>query len=438
MAGEGSPGALSRRWSTIGTASIIGDGTPATTGTPTISDTATNPVRLLTVGLWRIELPMRAPITTAKGVHRRRPLVMVELVGELDGSPVVGWGECAALADATYDREDVDGSFRALEDGLVPGLVTLASRSGGRLPGPSQLGPIRGAAGPLAYAALEMAVADCHLRAGGTSLAGLLGVEGRTVEVGAVTGQYDSIEELVSGAEAVAGAGIGRLKMKIGPGSDVVPVGAVSRAVPELRLQVDANGSYAEADGAHLAGLDRFGLLCLEQPLPPTDPADPAGLTDPAGLDAHARLARRLATPVCLDESLDSPATTFEALARGACSVVCVKPSRLGGLGAALQVIESCAASGVPLWMGGMFESGYARGVNTTLAALTGFSWPGDLRPAGSYLDRDLVDEPGLFRSGPGSALRVELPIGPGLGDPPDRRTLEQLAVTRVGIDASR
>jgi O-succinylbenzoate synthase len=209
----------------------------------------------------------------------------------------------------------------------------------------------------------------------------------------------------------------------------------VSRAVPELRLQVDANGSYADADGDHLAGLDRFELLCLEQPLAPTGPVGPS---DPAGLDAHVRLARRLTTPICLDESLDSPATTFDALARGACSVVCVKPSRLGGLGAALQVIESCAASGVPLWMGGMFESGYARGVNTTLAALNGFSWPGDLRPAGSYLDQDLVGEPGLFRSGPGSALRVELPRGPGLGEPPDRRILERLAVARVGIDAPR
>jgi O-succinylbenzoate synthase len=274
-----------------------------------------------------------------------------------------------------------------------------------------------------------MAVADCHLRAGGTSLAALLGVEGRTVEVGAVTGQYGSIDELTAGAQAVAEAGIGRLKMKIGPGRDIVPVEAVRRAVPDLRLQVDANGSYTEADGDHLAGLDRFGLLCLEQPLPPTGPA---------GLDAHARLARRLTTPICLDESLDSPATTFDALARGACSVVCVKPSRLGGLGAALEVIEACAAADVPLWMGGMFESGYARGVNTTLAALTGFSWPGDLRPAGSYLDQDLVGEPGLLRSGPGSALRVELPGGAGLGDPPDRRTLEQLAATRVSIDAPR
>jgi o-succinylbenzoate synthase len=420
MAGEGSSGTLSRRWSTIGA-----DGSGGADGTSEALDR----VRLITVGLWRIELPMRAPITTAKGVHRRRPLVMVELVGELDGSPVVGWGECAALADATYDREDVAGSFRALEDGLVPGLLALTSRSGGRLPGPSRLGPIRGAAGPLAFAALEMAVADCHLRAGRTSLAALLGVEGRTVEVGAVIGQYDSVDELVSGAEAVAEAGIGRLKMKIGPGTDIVPVGAVSRAVPQLRLQVDANGSYAEADADHLAGLDRFELLCLEQPLAPTDPA---------GLDAHARLARRLTTPICLDESLDSPATTFEALARGACSVVCVKPSRLGGLGAALQVIERCAASAVPLWMGGMFESGYARGVNTALAALAGFSWPGDLRPAGSYLDQDLVGEPGLFRSGPGSALRVELPSGPGLGEPPDRRILERWAVTRVGIDAPR
>jgi O-succinylbenzoate synthase len=459
MAGEGSPGTLSRRWRTIGTGRADStDSTDRTNPTPVAAAApdarvagdagdAGDAVRLITVGLWRIDLPMRAPIATAKGVHRRRPLVMVELVGDLDGSPVVGWGECAALADATYDREDADGSFRALEDSLVPGLFAMASRSGGRLPGPSQLGPIRGAAGPLAFAALEMAVADCHLRAGGTSLAALVGVEGRTVEVGAVTGQYDSVDELVSGAEAVAEAGIGRLKMKIGPGWDVVPVEAVRSAVPELRLQVDANGSYVEADGDHLAGLDRFELLCLEQPLAPTDPGEPTRPTnpgeptrpaDPTGLDAHARLARRLNTPICLDESLDSPATTFDALARGACSVVCVKPSRLGGLGAALQVIESCTASGVPLWMGGMFESGYARGVNTTLAALTGFSWPGDLRPAGSYLDQDLVAAPGLSRSGPGSVLRVELPKGPGLGDPPDRRILELSAVTRVTIDAPR
>ena len=115
----------------------------------------------------------------------------------------------------------------------------------------------------------------------------------------------------------------------------------MTRAVPQLRLQVDANGAYAEGDVAHLGGLDRFGLLCVEQPF------------DPPDLEAHARLARRMATPVCLDESLDSPATVERALALGACSVVCVKPARLGGLGAALQVIESCTATGGPAVDGG-------------------------------------------------------------------------------------
>ena len=425
MAGEGSSGPLSRWWSTIGTDGTDGvGGNDGADGTDAASDLP-GPVRLITVGLWRIELPMRAPIATAKGVHRRRPLVMVELVGELDGSPVVGWGECAALADATYDHEDVDGSFRALEEGLVPGLLALASRSGGRLPGPSRLGPIREAAGPLAFAALEMAVADCHLRAGGTSLAARLGVEHRTVEVGAVIGQYDSVDELVSGAEAVAEAGIGRLKMKIGPGNDIVPVGAVSRAVPELRLQVDANGSYAEVDADHLAGFDRFELLCLEQPLAPADLA---------GLDAHARLARRLTTPICLDESLDSPRSVDEALAMGACSVVCVKPSRLGGLGETLGVIDRCTAGGVPLWMGGMFESGYARGVITALGALDGMAWPGDLSPTRSYLEDDLVPDLPLARDGRSGALVASLPHGPGLGPPPDPVALARLGAVHQVI----
>jgi O-succinylbenzoate synthase len=186
---------------------------------------------------------------------------------------------------------------------------------------------------------------------------------------------------------------------------------------------VDANGAYGEGDAAHLAELDRFGLLCVEQPF------------DPPGLEAHARLARRISTPVCLDESLDSPATVERALALGACSVVCVKPARLGGLGAALQVIETCAGSGVPLWMGGMFESGYARGVNTTLAALPGFSWPGDLSPTRTYLGDDVVPGPRLSRSGPDGSLVARVPDGEGMGPPPDADSLLRLGAVSLRIE---
>jgi o-succinylbenzoate synthase len=379
------------------------------------------------VELWWIDVPFVRPVSTAVGVHRNRPLVLVQLRGSADGRPVDGWGECAALADTTYDAEDVAGSFFALEHRLVPALVQQAARSHGRLPRPSALDGIRRAApgGTLAFAALEMAVADAHLRSESRSFAQVLGVENRQIEIGAVVGTSGDTGTLVDSVAALAAEGFTRVKMKIGPGWDVEPVGAVAAlaaAIPGLRVQADANGSYSESDSAHLGRLDRFGLLCLEQPF------------DRSDLAAHARLARRLATPICLDESLDSPERTAAAISMGACSVVCVKPSRLGGLGAALRVVEDCRDAGIPMWIGGMYESGYARGVNTTLAAVPGFAWPGDLSPAATYLTDGLVEPLGLVRSPSNGALVASVPSGGGMGPAPDPATLERLLVRRSRV----
>jgi O-succinylbenzoate synthase len=274
----------------------------------------------------------------------------------------------------------------------------------------------------MAFAALEMAVADAHLRAEGRSLAGLLGVADRVVEIGAVQGVVSSEATLVERVVSLAEQGFSRVKLKIGPGWDIVPLEAVTRAVPAVRLQVDANGSYSGDEEDRLVELDRFGLLCLEQPFHPAD------------LAAHARLAARMRTPICLDEGVRSRRDIADALAAGACSVVCLKPARLGGLGEALAVVESCWAEGTPLWMGGMFESGYARGINTTLAALPGFTWPGDLSPAATYLAADLVPPPELVRTGPGRALAARLPAGPGMGTPPARHVVSRLAVRQVRV----
>jgi hypothetical protein len=220
------------------------------------------------VELWWIDVPFVRPVSTAVGVHRNRPLVLVQLRGSADGRSVDGWGECAALADTTYDDEDVAGSFFALEHRLVPALVEQATRSHGRLPRPSALDGIRRAApgGTLAFAALEMAVADAHLRSESRSFAQVLRVEDRQVEIGAVVGTCGDTGTLVDAVAALAAQGFTRVKMKIGPGWDVEPVGAVAAAIPGLRVQADANGSYSESDSAHLGRLDRFGLLCLEQP----------------------------------------------------------------------------------------------------------------------------------------------------------------------------
>ncbi|HUY66927.1 MAG TPA: o-succinylbenzoate synthase [Acidimicrobiales bacterium] len=380
---------LTRRWSGIG---------------------AGRTVELHALTLWMTELPLVRPIATAKGIHRSRPLVFVQVLGRSHGDAVEGWGECAALGDASYDPEYASVSSEALERTIVPALFEQVVGDAHRLPPPSALDPVRQFASgtPLAFAALEMAVADTHLRAEGRSLAALLGVDRRSVELGAMAGLAPSPDRLVARIGELVDAGFTRVKVKVAPGTDVEHLEAVRRSWPDLRLQADANGSYGAGDDGHLRGLDRFDLLCLEQPF------------DRMDLAAHARLAAAMSTPICLDESLGSPADVEEALAMGACSVVCVKPARLGGLGAALQVIDSCAAAGVPLWMGGMFESGYARSVNTTLAALAGFAWPGDLSPAATYLRDDVVPGPRLSRRGPAGALAASPPPGPGMGPPPD------------------
>jgi O-succinylbenzoate synthase len=361
------------------------------------------------VELHRVELAFRQPVRTARGVHRRRPVLLVRLACRGPDGPVEGWGECSALADATYDVEDVALAGATLEEVALPGLVA-AAHDGGGLPSPSSVPGLPGFPidRPLSVAAVEMAVADAHLRASGRSLATVVGAGPGPVAAGTVVGRAGGTAGLLEAVDARVAEGFTRVKLKIAPADDLGPVGAVRHRYPDLLLQVDANEGYTDrgADHDRLAELDAFGLLCIEQPFPRGD------------LGAHARLAARIATPVCLDESLTSPATVVEALDRGACSVVCVKPSRLGGIGAALTVLSECRRRGVPVWMGGMFESGYARQVNATLAALPGFAWPGDLGPPSEYLVEDLLPD---HRARPAEA---PVPQVDGVGPPPDPRTV--------------
>lgn len=369
------------------------------------------------VDLVEVALAFRHPVRTARGEHRHRPTVLVRLACSGLGGKVDGWGECAALADTTYDPEDAGTAWSDLVDRLVPAL--LGRCADGLLPPPAALGDLRrevAPESPLACAALEMAVADAHLRATDTSLAALLDIPDARVAVGAVVGQFASTDELVSRVGALVAGGTTRVKMKIGPGADIEPLAAIRERFPDLVLQVDANESYTEADLAHLHRLDRFGVLCVEQPFGRHD------------LAAHARLAAQIDTPVCLDESLTSPGAVVAALDAGACSVVCVKPARLGGIGAALETVVACRSARVPVWMGGMFESGYARRVNATLAALPGFAWPGDLGSPEGYLVEDLVSDR------PWSGGSVEIPRVPGCGPSPDPGVVDRLAVRRTHI----
>jgi O-succinylbenzoate synthase len=369
--------------------------------------------RLEAVELRRIRLPLVAPFRTSSGTWSERDVLLVRALT----SEGEGWGECAALSDPTYSPEYVDGCHHVLREHLLPRLLARE-----RLPAAEVGEALRPVAGHrMAKAAAEMAVLDAELRARGEPLARHLHAVREAVDCGVAVGIHGSIEELLAAVEGYLAAGYRRIKLKIEPGWDLEPVRTVrERFGPDVPLQVDANAAYGIADAGHLARLDPFGLLLIEQPLPEDQ------------LLAHAELARALRTPVCLDESLTSFETTADAIAVGACSVVNLKPARVGGYLEARRIHDLCDARGVPLWCGGMLETGLGRAGNVALAALPGFTLTGDLSPSERWYREDLT-EPFVMEDG-----RLRVPTGPGLGVTPDPHRLGELTTSAETVRAGR
>ena len=307
-----------------------------------------------------------------------------------------GWGECAALSEPTYSAEYAAGAHHVLEHHLLPRV--LAGRALDEVVGH-----------PMAKAAVEMAVLDLSLRRARRSLASRLGGVRELVDSGVSIGIQPSIDDLVRVVDGYLAQGYRRVKCKIEPGWDVEPMRAVRATVgPEVLLQVDANAAYTlESASVALGGLDALDLLLVEQPLPEDD------------LDGHAELARRLRTPICLDESITSVRTCVAAVERGACSIVNLKAGRVGGLLEAVRIHDACVALGVPVWCGGMLETGLGRAANVALASLPGFTLPGDLSASRRWFAEDLT-EPFELEDG-----RLRVPTGPGLGVEPRPEVLE-------------
>jgi O-succinylbenzoate synthase len=331
------------------------------------------------VELRRVTLPLVEPFATAHGTEHDRHLVVVRVLGEHEG-----WGECAALSSPTYTEEWADGAALVLRDELVPRLLDG---------GVDALDAVAGH--PMAKASLEMAALDAELRAAGRSLAEHLGATRTRVPSGIALGLGASVADV----DAAVAAGYRRVKLKVVPGREDA-VRAARAAHPELPLQVDANGAYA-GDASGLARLDDLGLLLIEQPLAADD------------LLGHAELARTLRTPLCLDESITSVRSLDVALAVGACRSVNLKPGRVGGLAAARAIHDRCVEAGIDLWCGGMLESGLGRAANVALAALPGFTLPGDLSPSSRWYEEDLT-EPVEMVDG-----HLEVPTAPGIGRTP-------------------
>ncbi len=229
------------------------------------------------------------------------------------------------------------------------------------------------------------------------------------VDVGVSVGIAGSVGALLDEVDGYVAAGYRRVKLKIEPGWDVVPVGAVRGRHPDLALQVDANGAYGRADVATLAALDPFDLVLIEQPL---DEHDLAG---------HAALAPQLATPICLDESITSEAAAIGAIEAGACAIVNIKPGRVGGFLEAKRIHDACLERGVPVWCGGMLETGIGRAANLALASLPGFTLPADISASDRYFHTDLTAPFVLDDS------RLRVPDGPGIGVAPLPEALDRL-----------
>lgn len=364
-------------------------------------------MKLEGVELRRIAMPLVAPFRTSFGTQTTRDVLLLRVVTDTGE----GWGECVAMSAPLYSSEYVDAAADVLRRFLVPALAAAGPLSAPLVA--EALAPYQGHR--MAKAALEMGVLDAELRAEGRSFGRELGAVHDRVPCGVSVGIMDSVPALLDAVGGYLDEGYVRIKLKIEPGWDVEPVRAVRETYgDDVLLQVDANTAYTLADARHLARLDVFDLLLIEQPLAEED------------VLGHADLARLIRTPVCLDESITSAQTAAAAIRLEACSVVNIKPGRVGGYLEARRIHDLCAAHGVPVWCGGMLETGLGRAANVALAALPGFTLPGDTSGSGRYYATD-VTAPFVLDGG-----HLAVPQGPGLGVVP---LPDELAAVTTGTE---
>ena len=349
-------------------------------------------MRIERIELRVIRLPLVRPFETSFGRIDRRTFLLV-LVEE-DG--VTGFGECVADADPFYSAETTVTARHIIEDFIAPLLLGHELAHPGEIYG--RLARIRGH--NMAKAAVEMAAWDLAARQQGRPLAALLGGVRPAIDAGVSIGIQPSLEELIERVQAERAAGYRRIKIKIKPGWDVEPVARIRTSVGDVPLMVDANAAYRLADTPRLAALDRFDLMMIEQPLDYDDLRD------------HAELQRQVRTPICLDESIGSVRAAADAIAIGACRIVNIKPGRVGGHGESVRLHDLCARHGLPVWHGGMLESGIGRAHNIHLSTLPNFTLPGDVAASARYFVPDLIEPPIAVQ--PDGTISV--PTGPGIG----------------------
>ncbi|HWR43396.1 o-succinylbenzoate synthase [Sporomusa sp.] len=349
-------------------------------------------LRLSAVTLRAMRMRMRAPFTTSFGTEWDKDFILVE-VKDAEGRS--GWGEAVAMKAPLYNEETVGTVWLMLKEFLIPLLWHQP-------PGHPQevAGLFRHIRrNYMAKAALEGALWDLYAMAENVPLYRALGGERTVIDVGISLGIESSVDKLLAQVEKYVAAGYKRIKIKVKPGWDVDIVAAVRRRFPAIQLMVDANSAYTLADSARLAALDEYNLMMIEQPLAHDDIID------------HAVLQKQLKTPICLDESIHSVEDARKALELDSGRIINIKIGRVGGLTEAKAIHDLCVGKGVPVWCGGMLESGVGRAHNVAITTLAGFTLPGDTAASNRYWEEDLIEPEVTVHDGV-----IHVPDRPGIG----------------------
>jgi len=359
-------------------------------------------MKIAELELRTINLPLVRPFRTSFGTQTSREVLMLKVT---TSEGFVGWSECVAMSQPFYSPEYVAGSLDLMKRFLIPTLLQAGEVTAESLA--PLLSPFLGS--PMAKAAVESALLDAQLRSEERSMAQFLGANKTKIPCGVSVGISPNILELIEEVSGYVAEGYKRIKLKIEPGWDIEPVREVRRTWPEIPLQVDANQAYARSDVELLAQLDQFDLLLIEQPL------------DEHDILGHAYLSKQVQTPICLDESITSLRAAEDALALKATAVINIKPGRVGGYLEAVKIHDLCVNEGIPVWCGGMLETGIGRAANVALAALPGFILPGDTSASSRFYRQDIT-EPFVMEDG-----FLVVPTGVGIGREPDIEFLESI-----------
>jgi len=369
-------------------------------------------MRIDAINLREVRMPLVRPFETSFGVTRDRRILLVEIQSE----GLSGWGECTAGERPFFSGESTDTAWQVMLNELAPMLAAESPEHGGECP--RIFSSVRG--NPMAKAAIENAVWDLEAQREGLPLSILLGGVRESIACGVSLGIQSSIPELLSIIERELAAGYQRIKLKCKPGWDIEVFERVRNRWPGIMLSCDANSAYRLRDEDHILSFDQFDLLMIEQPLWHDD------------FYFHSVLQKRLNTPICLDESIHNRRDALAAIEMESCQIINIKLGRVGGFSEAIAVHNAAMERGIPVWCGGMLESGIGRSHNIALSSLEGFSLPGDVSASSRYWAHDII-EPAVTVSAQGD---IAIPDTPGRGYEVRTDLINQLTVRKETIRA--